>query len=247
VRLKVVACEILRADLDEAAAVSPHRLDFEWLPMGLHEAGPAELRRRLQKIINLADPSACDALLLGLGACNGCLAGLAALRVPIVVPRVDDCFALSLGGNARYRDYVERHGPVYFTTPAWAENDRFLNPGSPLGAGHGETMTAEEVAARYGDDAEWILGALGAPAGRGARLAFVSHGSDGREEVEPRVRAAAERHGMRFESLRGDSGLLRRFLRGDWSPADFLVVLPGWQIEITPGRELFRVTDATRP
>jgi len=62
------------------------------------------------------------------------------------------------------------------------------------------------------------------------QLTFIETGiePDGRGEAEARVEAAEK--GWRFEKVRGDLGLFRGLLAGDWDEASFLVVPPGHRI-----------------
>jgi len=66
------------------------------------------------------------------------------------------------------------------------------------------------------------------------QLTFIETGiePDGRCEAEARVEATEK--GWRFEKVRGDLGLFRGLLAGDWDEASFLVVPPGHRIVARP-------------
>jgi hypothetical protein len=44
------------------------------------------------------------------------------------------------------------------------------------------------------------------------------------------VQAICAQRGWQFQEIQGDLGLLRRWLDGQWDPADFLVVQPGQRV-----------------
>ncbi len=45
-RLRVIACEVLFREISQAAALSPHQVDVEFLEKGLHDYGGAAMRKR---------------------------------------------------------------------------------------------------------------------------------------------------------------------------------------------------------
>jgi hypothetical protein len=63
--LKLIACEILFRELCAAVARSPHRVDIEFLPKGLHDIGKVGMQARLQEAIDAVDQTRYDAILLG--------------------------------------------------------------------------------------------------------------------------------------------------------------------------------------
>ena len=80
------------------------------------------------------------------------------------------------------------------------------------------------------------------------QLTFIETGiePDGRGEAEARVEATEK--GWRFEKVRGDLGLFRGLLAGDWDEASFLVVPPGHRIvPDRPGHRRGRVSPASPP
>src|ERR1035437_7075587 len=90
-RLKLISCEVLYREMCDSIARSPHQVDVEFLPKGLHDLGGAEMRSRLQEAVDRAGPSQYEAVLMGYSLCGNGLLGLAARAIPIVVPRAHDC------------------------------------------------------------------------------------------------------------------------------------------------------------
>ena len=77
-RLKLIACEVLRAEMCDAIARSPHAVEAEFLSKGLG--------KRLQELVDAVDPARYDAILLGCALCSGALDGLVSRALPIVIP-----------------------------------------------------------------------------------------------------------------------------------------------------------------
>ena len=128
-RLKLLACEILRREIGLLAADSPHDVDVEFLPQQLHVIGRVRMKDRLAEYLAAVDEDLFDALLLGYGLCSGGIAGLSANKIPIVVPRAHDCITFFLGSRQRYQDYFFANGGTYFMTTGWFEQDNALNYG----------------------------------------------------------------------------------------------------------------------
>ncbi|MGA2773719.1 MAG: DUF1638 domain-containing protein [Bryobacteraceae bacterium] len=106
-RLKLISCEVLYREMCAAVARSPHQVDLEFLPKGLHDLGGESMRARLQEAADGVDATQYEAVLLGYALCGNGVAGLVSRTLPLVIPRAHDCIALLMGGRGRYRSYFE--------------------------------------------------------------------------------------------------------------------------------------------
>ena len=68
-RLKLISCEIFYREMCAAVARSPHRVDLEFLPKGLHDIGSAKMSARLQEAVDTVDAERYQAVLLGYALC----------------------------------------------------------------------------------------------------------------------------------------------------------------------------------
>jgi len=118
-RLKCIACEIVYRELCAAVALSPHVVDLEFLPKGLHDIGSVGMLREMQAAVDRVDASRYDAVLLGYALCNNGVVGLRDRERPLVLPRAHDCITLFLGSRRRYNDYFHANTGVYFLTSGW--------------------------------------------------------------------------------------------------------------------------------
>lgn len=226
-RLKLISCEILYREICAAVARSPHLVDVEFLPKGLHDIGAAGMRARVQAAIDAVPDSDCEAVLLGYCLCGNGIAGLTARGRPLVVPRGHDCITLFLGSKERYIEYFQSHPGVYFKTTGWIERGQGLEPLKKTGLGY----TYEELVAKYGEEkAAFVWEKIGDYTRNYGQLTYIQTGVGPEERFEQETREEAARRGWKFEKLAGDVSLIARLVSGEWDEASFLVVAPGERV-----------------
>ena len=128
-RFKLLACEIFRREIASLTSGSPHQIDVELLPQELHVFGRVRMKKRLVEHLAAVNEDQYDAILLGYALCSGGIAGLAAGKIPLIVPRAHDCITLFLGSRERYQDYFFANGGTYYMTTGWFEQDNALDHG----------------------------------------------------------------------------------------------------------------------
>jgi hypothetical protein len=228
-RLKLISCEVLYREMCFAIARSPHQVDVEFLPKGLHDLGSRPMRNKLQGCVDGVDARQFDAVLMGYALCGNGLAGLCARTLPIVIPRAHDCIALLMGSRHKYRAYFDANPGVYFRSTGWLERGGDLEQvfRDRTGVGH----TLEELVSRYGeDDGRYLYEQLTGYKRSYKKLTFIKTGLEPDASFEQRAREEAVRKGWEFEKLAGNLTLFEQLVSGNWSDENFLVVKPGWRV-----------------
>jgi len=225
-----------------AVANSPHQVDVEFLPKGLHDPGCPGMRRRLQESIDRTDPQKYDAILLGYALCGNGTTGLAARTLPLVIPRAQDCIALLMGGRERYQTYFEQNRGVFFRSTGWLERGQDLQQDT-LRVVRNQTsagQTLEALVGRYGEEnGQYLFDELNAYQRAYRQLTYIATGLEPDDRFEQQAREEAGQRGWPFERIEGDLSLFERLLAGEWNEEEFLIIPPGWRVSATYGADIF--------
>lgn len=117
-RIAVIACEMIRHEIERLIDNDPDITEVVFLEAALH-IYPEKMRDKIVEQINAVAGSV-DAVFLGYGYCQS-LKGIEELvDVPVVLPPYDDCIMFLLGPD-RYREIIEEEVGTWFMTPGWAE------------------------------------------------------------------------------------------------------------------------------
>lgn len=227
--LKLISCEIFYREMCAAVAKSPHRVDIEFLPKGLHDLPPGEMPSNVQAAIDDVPADTYDAILLGYGLCNNGLVGVTARSCPLILPRAHDCITLFLGSRQRYREIFDANPGTYFLTSGWLERGEYSGDLSDLSVQHqlGMNMTMEELIEQYGEDnAEYLYETLCNGTKNYSHFLWIPMGIEPESMKQTAQEKAAERK-WSFKTEPGDMRLIHDLLNGNWSEENFLTIPPG--------------------
>ena len=149
-RLKLISCEVLFREMCDACAHSPHQVDVEFLPKGLHDLGGKPMAAKIQEVVDRTPEGVYDAILLGYGLCGNGLDGLTARHTRLVLPRAHDCIALLMGSRERYQAYFEGNPGTYYRSTGWLERGKGLQQLTHNTMGFDESL--EAMIRKYGED-----------------------------------------------------------------------------------------------
>ncbi len=221
-RFQLIVCKVLQREAYLCAARSRHVVDVVLMEQGLHDE-PDRLRETVQQTLARTDDiqgRPYDASLLGYGLCSNGTAGLKA-EIPLVIPRGHDCITLLLGSKERYREYFDSHRGVYWYSPGWIES------GKQPSRERFESLLAGYIE-KYGqDNAEYLMEVEQTWMKEYERAAYVDWGLGQADRYKSYTKQCAAFLKWDYDELRGDSGLMQRFVDGRWSADEFLVVEPG--------------------
>lgn len=232
--LAVVGCSIFKNEIDFLKSEISSNLEFYWLPQRLHNT-PLELRRLIQGEIDSIDESnkPYDAIVLLYGLCSKGTIGTSSKKYMLVIPKVQDCIAILLGSNERYRVHFNEKPGTYWFTRGWIETG--FRPGKRSkheGVFDPYKERYKEYRKKFSDeisrylinewDQKWIKNYT--------TLAFISWGMKGELRLRKLAEENADNLGLQFENLRGNTGLLLNLLNGNWGEGTYLKVEPGFKI-----------------
>jgi hypothetical protein len=245
VNLKLISCEIFYREMCAAVAHSPHRVDIEFLPKGLHDLPPGKMQPKLQAVIDAVPQGAYDAILLGYGLCNNGLVGVCARNCPLILPRAHDCITMFLGSRQRYREVFDSHPGTYFLTSGWIERGETTGELAELSVQKqlGMNQSMQELIEQYGEDnAEFLYETLCNGTKNYNRFAWIPMGVEP-AAMEQAARDLATERGWQFETVPGDMRLIERFVSGDWNEEDFLKIPPGHSIKASHNNLIVRASE----
>lgn len=117
-RIAIIACSILKLELDKILEEIQFKPEVLYLDAALH-IQPANMRAKIVEQVN-ALAHRVDAVFLGYGTCQSLDGIETECRIPVLLPKADDCISLLLGIE-RYAEEVKKETGTWFMTPGWAE------------------------------------------------------------------------------------------------------------------------------
>ncbi len=244
--LKIISCEVFCREFRHFAAHSEHLIDIVFQPFGLHDT-PDQLREFTQKEVDATPENRYHYILIGYGLCSRGTAGVTARHTPLVIPRAHDCITMFLGSKERYAQHFRESSGTYYYSSGWIERKDGLTE-----QGHLRLVKEEERKKRfeayvekYGlDNAQYLIEMETQWLNNYGRVALINLGI-GREDVyRTFAKNVAQAHGWDYAEIQGDTGLIQRFLDGDWSDKDFLIVPPGCRIVQTYDDDVLGIEEA---
>jgi hypothetical protein len=225
-RLKLISCETLFREMCDACAHSPHQVDLEFLPKGLHNLGGRPMNVKIQEAVDRVPAGVYEAILLGYALCGNGLDGLTARHTRLVLPRAHDCIALLMGSRARHQAYFENNPGTYYRSTGWLERGKDVPQLIQHTTGFDESLDA--LIGKYGEDnGRYLYDEMTRYRSAYQKLTFIETGLEAGGEFLAEAAAEARERGWTFEQMQGDLAWLQRLARGMWEESEFTVAEPG--------------------
>ena len=239
-RLKLIGCEVLFREMCHACAHSPHQVDVEFLPKGLHDLGGKPMAAKIQEAVDRTPEGVYQAILLGYGLCGNGLEGLTARHTRLVLPRAHDCIALLLGSHERYQAYFADNPGTFYRSTGWLERGKGLQQLTHHTTGFDESL--ETLIGKYGEDnGRYLYEEMTRYRAQYRKLTFIETGLEADGKFIAEAAAEAKEKGWSFERLPGDLAWLWHLVEGAWAEAEFVVAGPGQRIAASYDNRVMKV------
>ena len=209
-----IACRTIEDELNAVYNTLPTPFPIVWVESGLHNF-PAQLKERLQQEINKI--SDVDNILLLFGYCGNSIEGLVAPQARLVVPKVEDCISLLLGGN-QIRMALSRETPAFYLTDGWLRYEKNIY------------WEYEHCLEKYGEARS--LRIFRAMFEHYSNLNFIDTGSYDLEAVMSRTADWATKLNLKQGIVPGTLKLITKAFNEEWDE-DFLIAPPGVPLQVT--------------
>lgn len=207
----VIACETIKDEILYVANKVKCQFPISWLSSSLHKF-PKKLQLQLQEEIDKHKNK--ENILLLFGYCGNAVLGLSSKDARLIIPKMDDCVSLLLGGNERRKD-MDREGCAYYLTKGWMDSDS------------GIATEYNRCAMKYGHEKSKRVFKIMLKGYK--RLDVINTGVDKLHEL---LKAAQEFAGL-FELdhrvVDGTLDVLYKAMCGQWDE-DFVVIEPGEKV-----------------
>ena len=244
-RIAVIACGVLEWNIERLRQSHPDlNLQVIVLPAQLHN-NPHRLRELVQERIDaLNEQDDLRGIVIGYGVCGRGTIGLQARRIPLILPRVQDCIGAFLGSHSRHMEQFGKHPGTRYLTRGWYDKTVATQPRDDYHTARNEELygtTFEDLKTRYGEDnARFICNFRDSWKRNYRRSAYIAF--EGEKENTPgrqASRALADELEWDHEILAGDESLILAMLSGAWNDPRLLVVPPGNKTVSAPGEQVF--------
>lgn len=207
---KLIACEMIRDEVEKAIKETGYTGPVAWLEDSLH-THPEKLREALQKEVYGSEGEDISHLLFAYGYCGNAFIGLRSGSTPLVIPRVNDCTQLLLIDT-----FDQPHAlGYYYLTRGWMEGKE--NP----------TWEYERMLKKRGEKvAKRVMEVMLA---HYKALMLIDTGAYDLDQWRERAEYFSRIMGLELRQTKGTTRLLNQLLSGRWDE-DFAIIPPNAEV-----------------
>lgn len=196
-RIGVIACDIMKRELDRLLANTPEVTKVIFLEAALH-IYPKKMKKAIKEQIN-AIKHEVDVIFLGYGFCQSLQGIEHEVDVPVIMPQLDDCISI-LFTPERYKSEKRKEVGTWFMTAGWADV--------------GADMVIKELhldrATRYGKDPLEMARRLFTHYKRGL---FIDTGVGEKDYLRAKAEGFCKDFNLKLEETTSDSKILDQMIR----------------------------------
>ncbi|MFZ7101114.1 MAG: DUF1638 domain-containing protein [Peptococcaceae bacterium] len=208
-----VGCRTIEDEINAVVKTLPECCPIYWVESGLHNY-PVKLKERIQEEIDKI--SGVENIVLLFGYCGNSIEGLQSAHAQLVVPKVEDCISLLLGGD-QVRLALSRRVKSYYLTDGWLRYENNIY------------WEYEQCLKKYGLDK--TLRIFRVMLANYSTLDFIDTGTYNLEETMAKTAELADILNLRQKIIPGNLSLIAKALREEWDE-DFLKTPPGIPLQI---------------
>ncbi|MEG2005079.1 MAG: DUF1638 domain-containing protein [Bilophila sp.] len=229
----IIACEVLRKELEWIAGRLSDALPMHFLEQGLHDT-PDTLRLQVQGLVDELETSAepPDTILLGYGLCGRGLSGVTTRKAKLIIPKVHDCIPLLLGMEQDAASVCSQGGSTYWLSSGWIQcSSAFVENRNKRFADYEE---------RFGtDSATYLMELEGSWLQHYTTVCLIRWNALEADEVA--ARRIAQDSNLPYSECTGNEFFLQDLLAGGKDERRFLHLVPGQTISLNGDGELVSI------
>lgn len=234
----VLACEVLKPEMDQLAKQMAQPPEIIYLSQRLHDY-PEKLRAGVQEKLDELEKTRPDLelVIMGYGLCGRGLSGVKSSRVTLLYPKLHDCIPLLLGHDQKDGNLSTREGTTYWSSPGWL--DSFLTEY------HLTDMRFRQYAEKFGEKrARRMVEAEDALLNTYKELCHIQWKGQA-EKYEELAKKVASATGLAYSQKQGQEDYIRDLLNANVDSERFLEVKPGWTIDMDTDGQIIAVENAS--
>ncbi|MGI6225879.1 MAG: DUF1638 domain-containing protein [Peptococcales bacterium] len=215
-----IGCRTIEDEINAVFKALPTESPIFWIESGLHNY-PDKLKNRIQEEIDkiTATIANVENIVILFGFCGNCINGLYSSQAKLIIPKVEDCISLLMGGDATRQNLnSQAHG--YFLTSGWLryENNIYYE--------------YEQCIKKYGlAKAQRIFKVM---LKNYSVLYFIDTGTYDLEETMKKTYELAQLLNLEQKIIPGNDSLIAKGVKGEWDD-NFLIVPAGDRIKLNTG------------
>lgn len=238
-RIHIIACRVLTRELSARIAQSDNIVSIDWMPQGMHDIPQTlhnNLVEALERVYDQIDRHQTrytpDCIALGYGLCSKATVGLEATRVPLVIPRTEDCIALFLGSQERYMQYFKEYPGTYWLNSGWIENMPETEPDYL-------DKLRQQYMEQYDDEdtVDYLMEMEGNILSEYKAMGYIRSDTRDNDALRQKAREYTQHFGLDFLEFEGDGTMLDKMVSGDFDEQNFLTVPVGYKVAYSNGPE----------